>query len=167
MGFDPSRLRHGELIAGASAALLLVFMFALPWYGLSGPAGRTAKTLGASTSVNGWDSLTSLRWLMLVTILAALSLFLLQATRRAPALPVTMSVIVTVLGGLTALALIYRVLINVPGPDSSLDPRIGAFLGLISACALAYGAGASLRQEGLSARDARAEIRTVRLGGGD
>ena len=32
---DPKRLRLGELVAGASAALLLVLMFAVPWYGLT------------------------------------------------------------------------------------------------------------------------------------
>jgi len=167
MEFDPSRLRRGEWLAGAGAALLLAFMFLLPWYGLSGSAGATAARSGGSTSLNAWHSLTTLRWLMLVTIVAALSLVFFQATRRAPALPVSLSVIVTVLGGLTALALIYRVLINAPGPDSLLDARIGAFLGLVGACALAFGALASLREEGLSPRDARTAIPTVTLTGED
>jgi hypothetical protein len=154
MNVDPSRLRRGELIVGLSAALLLALMFLLPWY--RGSRG--------SPSLNGWHSLTWLRWLMLVTIVAGLSLFYLQLTRRAPALPVVMSVIVTVLGGLTALALIYRVLINLPGSDGLADARIGAFLGLISACAIAAGAFASLREEGVAPGDAPTEIPTVRLG---
>jgi hypothetical protein len=76
-------------------------------------------------------------------------------------------VIVTVLSGLTMLALIYRVLINAPGPDSLFDARIGAFLGLVAGCATALGAFASLRQEGLSPRDARTAIPTVTLTGED
>jgi hypothetical protein len=165
MDIDPSRLRRGEWLAGAGAALLLALMFLLPWYGLSGSAGATAATSGTSTSLNAWHSLTTLRWLMLLTILAALSLVFFQATRRAPALPVSLSVILTVLGGLTVLVLIYRELINPPGPDSLLHTRIGAFLGLVGACAIAVGAFASLREEGLSARDARTAIPTVRLRG--
>jgi hypothetical protein len=163
MEFDPSRLRRGEWIAGASAVLLLVFMFVLPWYGLSG----AAATSGGSTALNAWHSLTMLRWLMLVTIVAALSLVFLQATRPAPALPVSASAIAMPLSGLTALALIYRVLINTPGENSLLHPRIGAFLGLIAACALVFGAFRSLREEGLSPRDAPTAIATVRLGGED
>jgi hypothetical protein len=160
MGFDPSRLRRGEWIAGAGAVLLLVFMFVLPWYRLSG----AADTAGGSASLNAWHSLTTLRWLMLVTIVAALTLCFLQATRPAPALPVSASVIDTPLAGLTALVLIYRVLIN---PPSLLHPRIGAFLGLVAAWAIVFGAFRSLREEGLSPRDARTSIATVRLGGED
>ena len=141
MGLQPSRLRRSEVVAGASALALLVCVFALPWYGLSGEAGR-----GVSTSVNGWNGLTNLRWLMLLAIIAGLGLAVLQATQRAPAWPVIISVIGTVLGGLTVLALIDRVLIDVPGP-SAVDRRVGAFLGLVSACGIAYGSFRSLREE--------------------
>ncbi len=106
MRIDISRLRPGEIIAGAAAVLLLVLMFAVPWYRVR------------ATSIDGWDSLTDLRWLLIVTIIAALALAYFQATRRAPAIPVNLSVIVTVLGLVSSLALIYRVLINVPGSDS-------------------------------------------------
>ena len=163
MEFDPSRLRRGEWLAGVGAVLLLVFMFALPWYGLGGAAAATR----GSTTLNAWHSLTTLRWLMLVAIVAALSLFFLQATRPAPALPVSASVIATPLAGLTALALIYRVLINNPGDNGLLHPRIGAVLGLVAAWVMAFGAFRSLREEGLSPRDAPTAIATVRLGGED
>jgi hypothetical protein len=164
MEFDPSRLRRGELIVGASAVALLACMLVLPWYGLSGAAGRTAQALGLPTSLTGWRALTDLRWLMLVTIALALALVVLQATQRAPALPVTMSVIVTVFGSITVIALVYRVLINPPG-DSFLSPKAGAYLGLISALGIAYGGYASMRQEGLSAKDVRTDIPAVKLRG--
>jgi hypothetical protein len=164
MGFHPSRLRRGEVIAGASAVLLLGFLVFFRWYGLGGMLAPTAAIVGRPTSFTGWDSLTNLRWLLLVTILAALALTLLQATQRAPALPASMSVIVTVLGLLTVLALIYRVVINVPGADDLLGQKPGAWLGLASAIGILYGGYASMRQEGISPRDARTEIETVRLG---
>jgi hypothetical protein len=147
MRFQPSRLRGGEFVAGAGAVILLLLMFLTPWYGLSGELGRTPSALGASTSVNAWNSLSVLRWLMLLTILAGIALAVLQGTQRAPALPVTLSVIATVLGALTVLALIYRVLINVPGPDSTLDAQAGAYLGLIAAGLLTGGGFRSLRVE--------------------
>jgi hypothetical protein len=164
MDFDPSRLRRGEVIAGASAVLLLVFLLFFRWYGLSGRFAPAAASLGRPTSFTGWDSLTNLRWLLLVTILAALALTFLQATQRAPALPASMSVILTALGLLAVLALIYRVVINVPGADDLLDQKPGAWLGLASAIGIMYGGYASLRHEGIAPRDARTEIETVRLG---
>jgi hypothetical protein len=161
--FAPSRLRRGEVVVGVSSLLLLVFMFALPWYGLSGEAG-SAATPGLSTSVTGWNGLTNVRWLMLVAIIAGLSLSVLQGTQRAPALPVSMSVIATVLGGLAVLALIDRVLIDVPGPSGLVDRKAGAFLGLLSACGIAYGGFRSLREEDPRNEEAVAQIQVVRLG---
>ena len=68
MRFATSRLRSGELLAGAAAVVLLVCLFALPWYGLDSSVATIAQRLGVSTSRTGWESLTTLRWLMLVTI---------------------------------------------------------------------------------------------------
>lgn len=145
MELDPGRLRRGELLAGTGAVLLLVFMLAGKWYG----HGRGART--------GWEALTVLRWLLVVTIAAALALVAAQLTRRSPAIPVTLSLIVAVLGSITVLALIYRVLISAPAHEQA-----GAFLGLLFAIGLAYGGYLSLREEGIARRDAPSEIPVVR-----
>jgi hypothetical protein len=144
MEFEPSRLRRGEVIVGASAIVLLALMFVAPWYGFSGEAERSARALGVSTTVTGWQQLTTLRWLMLVTIVAALALTVFQGTRAAPALPASLSVITLVLSVITSLALIYR-LIESPAP--LLSPKVGAFLGLLAALVMSYGAFRSLREE--------------------
>jgi len=160
---DPRRLRLGEIVAGASATLLLVFMFALPWYGLTSNLSETASHEGAPTSWNGWNGLLSLRWLLLVTIVAALALTYFQAARKGPGIPIVLSLIVTLLGGLITLALIYRVLINTPAP--TLDQRAGAYLGLVAAIGIAYGGYKSMREE--SGTDPEAlDIETVRLESG-
>jgi cytochrome bd-type quinol oxidase subunit 2 len=152
MEFDPSRLRRGELLAGTSAVLLAIFMVGVTWYG----AGA-----GKSGSQTGWQALTDLRWLLLVTIVAAVALVVLQATRRAPAIPVTMSLVVMLLGIVTVVALIYRVLINPPPHQQA-----GAYLGLLSAVGIAVGGYLSLRQEGVAGRDERRDIPIVRPGAG-
>ena len=157
MNIEISRLRPGEIISGAGGVLLLVLLFAVPWYGVK-------STVGATTTITGWDALTTLRWLLLVTSVAAVALAYFQATRSAPAIPVTLSEIVTALGLLSALALVYRVLINVPGPDSAVDARVGGYLGLAVAVAILYGAYESMRREGISPEDAPAEIDTIRPG---
>ncbi|MGI8428318.1 MAG: hypothetical protein ACR2OB_03225 [Solirubrobacteraceae bacterium] len=153
--FRPERLRAGELIAGAGALALLGSMLLLEWFGSSAP--RTA----ASNSVNGWHGLTHLRWLILLTIVAVIVLVALQGVRPAPALPAVMSLIVSVLGVLTVVALLYRVVIDVPG--AHLHQRLGAFLGLLSSLILAYGGYASLRQEGIASRDGPSEIELIAL----
>jgi hypothetical protein len=101
------------------------------------------------------------RWLLLVTALVALALAYFQAAERAPAIPVTLSVITTVLGGLSALTLIARV-IHTPG--NHLDRRAGVYLGLAAAIGIAYGGFRSLREE-TGADPARLEIETVSFPG--
>jgi hypothetical protein len=161
--FDPSRLRRGEVIVGAGAVALLASMLALKWYGLSSELSPTASSLGLPTSVNGWHGLTQLRWLMLVAVVCGLALFYTQATRRAPAVPASLSVIVTVIGLVTSLALLYRVVINEPGPDSVIEQKAGAFVGLASAIAIFVGGFLSMREEGVAEADAPREIEVVTL----
>ncbi len=136
-----SRIRRGEWIAGGGSAVLLLSMLLLPWF----------------HSLDGWHGLSHGRWLLLATVVSGLALVLLQAGRAAPAIPVTLSVFVEILGGLSALWLIYRVLISPPG-DSR---QVGGFIALIGACAIAYGGYASARQEGIAEADAPADIPIV------
>lgn len=150
---------------GASAIVLLASMFGLAWYGLNGTLAPTAARLGLVTSVSGWQGLSHLRWLILLTGVTALALVYFQTSRRAPALPASLSGVVTVLGLMTAVTLIYRVLINPPGAGNLVDQKPGAFIGLISALVLCYGGYLSLRQEGRAPKDVPAEIQTVRLRG--
>src|SRR5664279_5670430 len=122
-----SRLRSGEVIAASAAVILLVDLLAVSWYSVSGDA---------SVSATGWVALSVLRWLIVLTVVAALALAWFQATRRAPALPSSLSVVTTVLGALTTLTLVWRVLISLPGPDGpalSIGADAGAYVGLLSA----------------------------------
>jgi hypothetical protein len=162
MSFQPARLRPGEIIAGVGAVALAICMFLLPWYGPSGRFERAVTALGLS-SKDGWNGLTVNRWLMLLTILVVLALLIAQATLPAPALPVTLSLIATVLGILTSLVLIDRVLIDTPYASNIISTKVGAYLGLLSALVLTYGAGKSLRQEDRPDPSQNAAIPTVRL----
>lgn len=114
------RLRPGEVVCGVGAALLL--------------RGRRERR----------------RPLALAAGISALALPYTQATRRAPALPVALSVVVTVLGCATAIGLLVR-----PGARSPS--------GLVGALAIAGGGVASLRQEGGTDPAAFGELETIRL----
>lgn len=160
---DFRRLRRGELVAGASGVLLFVFLFVPAWYSLNSALTQTARELGAATSWNGWWGLTGWRYLALLAILAALALAFFQASARAPAIPVTAAVIVTALGILTVIAVVYRLLAGPPSGGSLLHQRVGPYLGLFAALGIAYGGFASLREEA-GFDPAEIEIETIRLG---
>jgi hypothetical protein len=162
-GIDFTRLRRGEIVAGAGGVLLFVFMFVPSWYSLNSTYSGTYAALSHMTSWNGWWGLGGLRYLVLVTILAAVALAYFQAAERAPAIPVALAVIVTVLGGLTVLGSIYRLLAGPPSGGSYLNTQAGPWLGLLASLVIAYGGYASLREEG-GADPAALDIETVRLG---
>jgi len=124
-----SHLRRGELIAAASAVVLLVVLFALPWFGAS------------HGTVTGWHGLPVLRWLIIVCAVCGLLLAFFQQTRRAPALPVVMSVIVTALALVTAIVVVIRL------PTSADTPQVGAYVGLAAALGTFVGGVSSLRDE--------------------
>ena len=154
MTFDSGRPRKGEVIAGGGAVLLLVAMFLLPWFAVGpGPADR---------SLDGWHSLTNIRWVLLMTIALSIALVFSTATRRSPAVPVTLSMIVTVLGGLAVLLVLFR-LLDPPG-GASVVAQPGLYVGLLATALVAGGGYLSLRGEGSPFGDP-ASIETVALGG--
>ena len=150
-------------MVGASSLALLASMFALKWFGLTPRLVPTAASLGTATSANAWDVLTNIRWLLLATAGVGICLFGFQATRRAPAIPVSLSVIATVLGLASTIAILYRLLLDHPGPGGLISPRVGTYVGLALALAITYGGYLSMRDEGIATRDAPDEIETIRL----
>jgi hypothetical protein len=111
-------------------------------------------------SRSGWQALTALRWAILVTVLAAFALVLTQVACRAPAMPVSLGVVVLVLAMITVVWLAIHVLIAMPAHQKAT-----VVLGLVSAIGIFWGAYLSLRDEGISPRDAPSDIPVVRLGG--
>jgi uncharacterized membrane protein len=160
MGFDSSRLRWPERIVGAGGLVLLASMLLLPWYTLTQGSPPPGPRYFVTTSVDGWNGLSHGHWLILATILLAFALVFFQATRRAPAIPVVLSVLTPMLGSVTVLWLIYRVLISPPGGER----KAGAIIGLLSACVIVYGGYSSLRRDGIAPADGPSEIPTIRVG---
>jgi hypothetical protein len=149
---------RGEIVATVSALALLVLMFALKWFGVAGVPGRSAVQAATTTSENAWQALTTLRWLMLATIAVTLGSFLLHQTQRGHGSQTDTSLLVTVLGALSAASVAYRVLISLPAPTEVLDQKLGAVLGVFSAVGIAVGGFDSLREE--RARSRRLEQRS-------
>ena len=140
------RVRWPEWLIGAGGVVLLVAALALPWY---------------AHSTNGWHGLRHAHWLIVVCVALAFAVLVVQASRSSPAIPVTLTLFAGLVGGLTAVWLIYRVLISPPGGDR----MVGGFVALLGACAIAYGGWRSLRFDGIAEGDAPREIPTVHVGG--
>jgi hypothetical protein len=130
MTMDPRRLGGGELLAGASAVVLLVVMF-LDWFG-----GRPA-----------WEALTIGRVLLVVVALLALTLVVLTLGARPVAMAASAASITVGVTGLAVVYLLYRIAVNEPGPDAGAAIGLGAYLGLLSVLGCGAGAWRALADE--------------------
>ena len=148
----PPRVHRGELISLCSALLLLIIMFALEWYGVDEMPGPDTARTGLSHAENAWHALTVVRWVMLAAIAVSLGSVVVHATQRSHGVKTDTGLIVWLLGSATAALLVYRVLIDLPSPNSVVDQKLGAYLGLLSAVGIAYGGFQSMREERVRAR---------------
>ena len=155
-------VQGGEFVSACSAAVLLVLMFAVKWYGVDQSPGRV-NGAERTTAEDAWHGLTLLRWLMLLTIAAAIGSLILHLSQRSHGASTDTNATVTILGALTAALLTYRVLISLPSPASVVDQKLGAYLGLLSAFGVALGGYHALR----TARErSRAASRSTPAGSG-
>ena len=140
-------LTRGELISAASAVLLLVLMLTLPWYGVDGIPGRPGSRGHATWTETGWDGLTGIRWLVLLVLLVSVAALAVQAVRPPRQAVAGLRLALLVLASVTLLALITRVLIELPSSGDVVDQKFGAILGVISGIGIALGAAEAVREQ--------------------
>ncbi|MEA2197938.1 MAG: hypothetical protein QOJ25_1989 [Solirubrobacteraceae bacterium] len=148
---------EAELIAAAGAVLLLVALLFLKWFGVGGAVGRFAPRAETTASVGAWHALTIVRWLALLTVVVALLPLLVRLGQRWLGVPRRIHAAVAAFGGVTALLLSYRVLIDLPDPSRVVDQKAGAILGVVGALVIAVGGVESMR--GQEVHSARPEAR--------
>ena len=141
------RLRQGALITAGSALVLLIVMFATKWYGVDEIPGRVATRTQVTHAANAWNSLSIVRWLMLATIVVAVGSVLLHGSQRSHGSKTNTGPVVAVLGSITAVVLIYRVLIDLPSAGSVVDQKFGAIIGVLAAVGIAIGGYESMLEE--------------------
>jgi hypothetical protein len=127
---DLRRLRGGELLAGVSALGLLLAMF-LEWFG-----GDSA-----------WETLTFGDLLLVSVALLGLTLVVLTAQARAVAMAASAAVLTIGVVLLVLLYLLFRIVINEPGPDAAGEIGPGAYLGLVFVFGCGAGAWRALADE--------------------
>ena len=133
---DTSRLTTGDMIAGVGGVVLLISLF-LPWYGVSIDIGGVS----ASDSGTGWEALDFIDILLLAVSVAAIGVVAARAAGQLPP-EVPGAVVLLALGALAMLLVLYRI-IDIPVDDVpdevDLSRKIGIFIALIGAAAVAYG----------------------------
>ena len=136
---DTSRISFGEMVAGASAVALLIFMF-FPWYGVS----TEVPGFEASVNANAWEAFGLIDILLFLVILLTLGLVAARATGNMPTgLPAPPGLIIAVAGAVALVLIVIRI-INIPGPEVDVEGvdfgrKIGIFLGLIAAGGITFG----------------------------
>ncbi len=150
---DLDKLNTGEKIAGVSAVLLFIFMF-FTWFGVEVSGGGFSGSVpGAGGSA--WDALEFIPIVLMITIVVALISAFLRLSDSDYEPPVSLNVAVAVLGGLSTLLVLFRI-IDPPGFGSfggvSVEATLefGIFLGLIAAAGIAYGGYRGMQEEGAS-----------------
>lgn len=149
---DVDKLNTGEKIAGISAVLLFIFMF-FDWFGVevSGAGGVSGSVPGAGGSA--WDALEFIPIVLVITIVVALINAFLRLSDSDYEPPVSLNVAVAVLGGLSILLILFRI-IDPPNFGSfggfSVDGTVefGIFLGLLAAAGIAFGGYRGMQEEG-------------------
>jgi hypothetical protein len=128
------KVRTGEIVAAAAAVALLVVMF-LDWYGVLGLA-----------SANAWEAFGVVDLLLAVVILLGLATLVFQVVGHGPALPVAIEVVTSTVALIAVLLVAYRIL-NQPGPNDLVDVKLGAWLGLLATAGVFWGAWKALSDE--------------------
>jgi purine-cytosine permease-like protein len=131
------RFRGPDSLCVAGALVLLVTLLAVPWYGVIDHSGG-ALSGGRPGSLSGWSQLTVTRWVVLAAAVVAL-LLAAPARRTRAARAVRM-----VLALLALALLVVRVLLDPPSSATIVDVKLGAYISLLGAAALALGAGEAL-----------------------
>ncbi len=165
---DTNRLNQGEMIAAASALLLLIVMFIFTWFSVDLGEDDLLGAAGVDTGVNAWQAFSFIDIVLLVTIVVAIGGALITANAQSVNTPVAISAITTALGILSVLLILYRI-IDPPGSgdipdgfDISISRGIGVWLGLILAGAITYGGWRAMQEEGTSFGD---QANRVQAGG--
>jgi hypothetical protein len=152
------KLSPGEKIAGGSAILLFIFMF-FDWFGVevSGVGGFSGSVPGGGGSA--WDALNFIPIILVITIIAALVMAGLRLADSPYEPSVPMSTIVTVLGVISVLLILFRIIdppsfASFGGVSVDATLSVGIFLGQIAAGGIAYGGYSTMKEEGITFGDA-------------
>jgi hypothetical protein len=137
------RLSTGEQVAGVAGLALILIMFLFAWFGFPDVEALGQDFPGA----DAFDALSD--WVNIILVFTAFSGISLALFGGVALVPISLSVITTVLGGLSAIIIFVYIL----SPPHDLDREIGVWLGLIAAACVGLGGYLTMQEEGTSFAD--------------
>ena len=141
-----NELDRGELIAVVGGILLGVSLF-LAWYTLGNSHAVLNSCKGPNTTCTGWNSLTILRYLLLLTAVAPLILAWIIIRGHALSWPRGELTAVTALAALTFT--LFRGVIDKPGtPPGQIGIAYGWWVALVGGLLILIGSVARARESG-------------------
>jgi hypothetical protein len=146
---DVDRLSTGEKIAGIGGVLLFIFMF-FDWYSVDISGGLVSATAG-----NAWDWLDVIPIILMLAVIAAIGVAVIRLTDAVFEPAISVNAVVAVLGGISALLILFRIISPPDGGFEGVDvsPALGIFLALLAAIAIAYGGYRAMQEEGVTFSD--------------
>jgi hypothetical protein len=134
---DFARLDRGELIAVGGGMVLGVSLF-LAWYSLGNRFATLNSCRGPNSTCSGWESLTILRFLLLITAVAPAILAWIILRGHALSWPRGELTAVTALAALTFT--VFRGVVDRPGaPPSEISITYGWWIGLVGGLLILVG----------------------------
>jgi hypothetical protein len=134
---DFTRLDRGELIAVAGGIVLGISVF-LAWYSLRNQFATLNSCHGPNSTCTGWEALTVLRYLLLITAIAPAVLAWIILRGHALSWPRGELTAVTALAALTFT--LFRGLLDKPGsPSSEISITYGWWLALLGGLLILVG----------------------------
>ena len=156
----------GEWLVGASGVVLLVALF-LPWYGDIAPAGAYGDTPSGTgwtayaalpATITGWEAFSIIDVILALLALAAISVPIVTATHRVPALPLALESL-TAIFGLIGLVLVLIRVLNLPESADGRD--VGLWLALAATTGIFAGALVGIRDERRSPKGRHTDLSGV------
>jgi hypothetical protein len=139
---DVDRLSMGEKIAGVSAIVLLISMW-FAWFGFDNP-GAALGIGGVSITFNAWESFDVIDLILFLTVIVTVGSVVAKASDALIDFP--FNPVVTILGGVCVLLVLYRII----DPPGGADREWGVFVGLILSALVTYGGYRAMEEEGSS-----------------
>jgi len=136
--------RRGELFSGVCALALIVALVAFAWFGADGVPPQ-ALAQPRQYALGAFSALGPVAALALTSAVLALSSLVLHTLGGSQGARSFSAWLVALVGGASAAALTYRVLIALPQPQRVVEAKLGAIIGLLAAIGLWLGAIETLR----------------------
>jgi hypothetical protein len=148
---DATELTRGKLISAACGLALFVLMF-FSWFDYGQDFSAAATAAGLDTTYNAWQAFGFIDIVLFLTAIAAVGAVVLGVISRGPA-PVAPEAVVFLLGVLSSLLVLYRIL----NPVLDAGRELGLFLGFLASAGIAAGGWMAMQEAAAARRPRRRE----------